>query len=295
MAQELEISERTVYRDLEVLEFAGVPWYFDDEDQCYRVRADFRFPTLGLTDEEAAGQALATALSRAVGLDASQGSQPTTRKLSSNSTPAIQQTLYDAARLIEVFDLKLVDHSQHHEAIKAAQQALLHGKQLIGNYESPYEDRARRIQLHPYRLCLIKNAWYVIGHQQGESTPRTFRIARFQTLRFLNDPANIPADFSLRDYFGNAWSVYRGANTYPIELLFKPPAAKIVVETQWHHTQKVSKHRDGSVTLTFTVDGLDEILNWLLSWTGKVQVQQPPELKTAFLKALRQGIEDNEA
>jgi predicted DNA-binding transcriptional regulator YafY len=279
---------------LEVLEIAGIPWFFDHDDQCYRVRPDFRFPTLGLTEEEAAGQAVATALSRAVGLEASQGSQPTTRKLSSNSTPAIQKTLHDAARLIEVFDLKLVDHSQHHEAIKTAQQALLHGKQLIGNYESPYEERPQRIQLHPYRLCLIKNAWYVIGHQQGKSVPQTFRVARFQTLRFLDEPANIPADFNLRDFFGNAWSVYRGACTYEVELLFKPLAAKIVVETQWHHTQKVAKHRDGSITLWFTVDGLEEILNWLLSWTGKVEVKAPPELKTSFLKALRQGIEDNE-
>jgi predicted DNA-binding transcriptional regulator YafY len=196
--------------------------------------------------------------------------------------------------LIEVFDLKLVDHSRHHEAIKAAQHALLHGKQVIGNYESPYEDRPRRIQLQPYRLCLIKNAWYVIGHQQGESDPRTFRIARFQTLRFLDEPAVIPVDFNLRDYFGNAWSVYRGASTYEVELRFKPQAAKIVVETNWHHTQKATKHRDGSVTLTFTVDGLDEIHNWLLTWTGKVQVQQPAELRTMFVKALRQGIEDCE-
>jgi predicted DNA-binding transcriptional regulator YafY len=293
IAQELEVSERTVYRDLEVLEFAGVPWYFDDEDQCYRVRCDFRFPTLGLSEEEATGQAISTALASATGLGSSQGSASTTRKLSANSSQAVQQTLSDAARLIEVFDLKLVDHSRHQEAIKAAQHALLNGKQLIGNYESPYEDDVKRIQLHPYRLCLIKNAWYLIGHEQGLTEPRTYRIARFRTLRFLDELAIVPRDFSLKGYFGNAWSVYRGLKSYNVGLWFKPHAAKVVGETQWHHTQEVIKHHDGSITLQFTVDGLTEILNWLLSWTGRVEVKQPQELRGLFVEALRRGIEDH--
>jgi predicted DNA-binding transcriptional regulator YafY len=293
IAQELEISERTVYRDLEVLEFAGVPWYYDDEDQCYRVRADFRFPTLGLSEGEAAGQAVATALTSASGLGPNQGSAPITRKLSANSSASVQQTLSDAARLIEVFDLKFVDHSKHQEAIKVAQHALLNGKQLIGNYESPYESKPKRIQLHPYRLCLIKNAWYLIGHQHGDTKILTYRIVRFRTLRLLDEPALVPGDFSLKEYFGNAWSVYRGLKSHDVELLFKPHAAKIVVETQWHHTQRVTTHRDGSATLQFKVDGLTEILNWLLAWTGRVEVKQPDVLRALFVQALRQGIEDH--
>ena len=30
IAQELEYSERTIFRDLQVLELAGIPWFFDD-------------------------------------------------------------------------------------------------------------------------------------------------------------------------------------------------------------------------------------------------------------------------
>jgi predicted DNA-binding transcriptional regulator YafY len=257
------------------------------------VRADFRFPTLGLSEDEAAGQAVATARSSASGLGIAQGSTPTTRKLASTSSDSVQQTLADAARLIEVFDLKLADHSRHQEAINVAQHALLKGKQLIGNYESPYEEKPRRIQLHPYRLCLIKNAWYVIGHQQGDAKILTYRIARFRTLRLLDEAALVPGDFSLKEYFGNAWSVYRGLKSHDVELLFKPHAAKIVVETQWHHTQRVTKHRDGSTTLQFKVDGLTEILNWLLAWTGRVEVKQPDVLRALFVEALKQGMEDH--
>lgn len=46
LAEELECSRRTVYRLLQTLSMAGVPWYFDDSCRAYRVRPGFRFPEL---------------------------------------------------------------------------------------------------------------------------------------------------------------------------------------------------------------------------------------------------------
>ena len=42
IAQKLDCSERTVYRDLQTLSAAGVPWYFDDFSQSYRIREGYR-------------------------------------------------------------------------------------------------------------------------------------------------------------------------------------------------------------------------------------------------------------
>ena len=293
IAEELECAERTVYRDLEVLEFAGVPWYFDERQQCYRVRSDYRFPALMLTEDEVLGQAVATALSKAPGLDVGSGAGPTTRKLAASSSEQVQQMFADAGRLIDVFDLKLADHSKHQEAIKTAQLALLQRKQLTGQYESPYEAGPVKLTLHPYRLCLIKQAWYIIGHLDGEPVPKTFRIARFKSLRGLDQHAEVPVDFNLRDYFGNAWAVFRGDQTYDVELRFFSDAAKIVQETTWHHTQQVKAHKDGSVSLSFQVDGLEEILHWILSWSGSVRVEKPSELKERLFEVLENAIQIN--
>src|SRR5688572_25883429 len=73
IAEELACSERTIRRDLEVLEFAGVPWYRDAADQTIHVRPDYKFPVLMLTDEELLGQALATSATRSPGLDVTPG------------------------------------------------------------------------------------------------------------------------------------------------------------------------------------------------------------------------------
>ena len=44
LAKELECSRRTVYRLLQTLSMAGVPWYFDQSCRAYRVRPGFKFP-----------------------------------------------------------------------------------------------------------------------------------------------------------------------------------------------------------------------------------------------------------
>lgn len=46
LAEELGCSRRTVHRLLQTLTLAGVPWYYDNQSQCYRVRPGYRLPGL---------------------------------------------------------------------------------------------------------------------------------------------------------------------------------------------------------------------------------------------------------
>ncbi len=264
---------------------------FDQDDRCYRVRQDFRFPSLSLTEDEALGQGTAAAITAGPGLEINSGAKPVTRKLAAVSKDELAQLLADAEGLVAVLDLKLADHSRHRDIIRTIQWALVKRKQLMGTYRSPYEADEVKLQLHPYRLCLVKQAWYLIARPIDETAPRTFRVARFKTLRMTDTNAQVPDDFNLKAYFGNAWAVYRGEQSYDVEILFNKEAAATVIEGIWHHTQKVRKNKDGSVTLTFQVDGLNEIVRWILGWGCRANVIQPPELREMILTQLNQSIE----
>lgn len=290
IAAEQECSERTIYRDMQVLELAGIPVEFDQEDRCYRVRQDFRFPSLNITEEEAIGQGTAAAITTGPGLNINDGAKPVTQKLAATSKEDMAQILADAQELVAVLDLKLADHSRHRDIIRTVQWALIKRKQLAGTYRSPHEPKEVKLHLHPYRLCLVKQAWYLIARPDGEDAPKTFRVARFKTLRMLDSNAQVPQDFDLKGYFGNAWSVYRGDQSYDVEVLFSKEAAGTVTEGVWHHTQKVKKNRDGSVTLTFQVDGLNELVRWILGWGNRARVIQPPELRDLIVDQLNQTL-----
>jgi len=294
IASELEVTERTVYRDLQALEFAGVPWYYDADEQSYRVRADYRFPVPNLTDDEVIGQAVATAITKATGLDVAGTSAPTTQKIAAASDDDTKQLLADTEQVVCVLGLQLADHSRHQGTIQKVQQALIQKLRVNGTYSSPYEPKPVELHLNPIRLCLIKNAWYLIAHPVNDSEPRTYRIARFDRLDLLNEAAVVPSNFDLKAYFGNAWAVFRGARTFDIQVRFLPDAARIVTETQWHATQKATPAPDGSVVLSFQIDGLEEICNWLLGWSGRAEVLEPKELRKMVADNLRAGLALNQ-
>ncbi len=293
LAVELECSERTIHRYLDVLKYAGVPYWFDKEQSCYRVRPGFRFPVLNLNEDELLGQALAGSVSARDDIGVGRGGQITTEKLAAVSDTKAKSLLEQASQLVSVLDLKLVDHSQHQETIRTIQWALLKSRQLTGTYQSPYAERPGRVALHPYRLCLVRHAWYLIARPGEQDQPRPYRANRFKTLQILDAPADVPADFDLQAFLGNAWGIFRGDKTYDVEIHFSADAATQVTETRWHHTQQAKRHRDGSVTLTFRVDGLDEIIWWLLGWSGFAKVVKPEALRIRLLEQLQAGIELN--
>ncbi|MCE9561222.1 MAG: transcriptional regulator [Planctomycetes bacterium] len=290
-ATELECSERTVFRDIEVLRLAGVPIVFE-QDTGYRLLADARFPVPALTSDEAIGQAVAAVVADTPNLKPGLGATPVTRKLAAAAPETTRRLLGDASGLVAVLDMKLADHAQHQDAIRVVQRSLLAHTKLAGSYRSPHEPQPTEVILHPYRLCFLKQAWYVVGRPEGGDHPQTYRVHRFDpNLRQLPDPADVPEDFDLRTYFGNAWSVYRGEPSYEVEIIFNQTAANVVLETVWHRTQQAHRHPDGSVTLRFTIDGLTEIVRWVLGWSGSCRVLRPPELRDLVVARLRAGLE----
>lgn len=291
---ELEVSERTVHRLRATLELAGVPVAFDKAENAYRVHGSYRFPPLHLTDDEAFGQAAATALSENEAFKLPRGSAGTSRKLADSGSERVRHILDEASRLLDVLGLKLADHPEQQTRITAVQKALVERKRVTGTYQSPYEPGPVTLDLHPWRIALVKQAWYLIARPDGEDQPRTYRIVRFRSMKATGLPAAIPDDFDLKGYFGNAWAVYRGDTSYDIELRFAADATDTVLEHVWHHTQKVERHAGGEVTLRFTVDGLNEILRWVVGWAGRVRVVKPAELRDLVIDHHRKAVAMNE-
>ncbi len=293
IAAQLEVSERTVFRDLNVLELAGVPWSYNKEHHHYWVRPGYLFPALNLSDDEMIGQATATVITNAPGLDVTKGAAPATLKLWANSREQASKLLEDVEKLTAVLDLKLADHSGSHETVRTIQWCLCQGRKLTGTYTSPYEPKLKRLDLHPYRLCLVRQAWYLVARPSNADQPQTYRVTRFQTLRPSDAPSVVPDDFDLKAYFGNAWGVFRGRESFQVQVRFSRETAELVTETIWHSTQTVERHEDGSVTLGFVVDGLTEIAYWILGWSGRVTVVNPAELREMVLEHLRKAVDLN--
>lgn len=97
LAKELGCSRKTVQRDLHVLEAAGIPYFWDERDRCYRIRRDFR---LGIVDPPAPPS------ERPVGSPpaANTRGELTAEHFAERSRQSAERLLPELERLVDVLD-----------------------------------------------------------------------------------------------------------------------------------------------------------------------------------------------
>jgi predicted DNA-binding transcriptional regulator YafY len=81
----------------------------------------------------------------------------------------------------------------------------------------------------------------------------------------------------------------RGSTTYDVELLFDAEFAETISDTHWHATQDTDNRPDGSMLFRCKVDGLDEIVWWIMSM-GPHCVVKKPKVLAQQVKSLAMDI-----
>lgn len=281
LAEQLGVAERTVYRDLSLLTDLGVPHYFDAEAERYRVRKDFFLPPVQLS----AGEALAL-LCLANGLGGEEQialTGPASQAVEKVRGQLPQRVLDELGDVHQHIDVNLPASGPAGESIRdvfgLVRQAIHQRRALRCGYESlnaatddgPFTFR-------PFALTFDQRAWYAIGHHDGRGEVRRLKLNRFIAVEPTEIPYAIPDDFSLAAYRGNAWRMIRGETLYHVAIDFTADVAETVSDTNWHPTQQIDYRGDGSITFHCEVEGLDEIVWWILGYGPHAHVREPIEL-----------------
>lgn len=292
LARELGVSRRTVFRDLNILSAAGIPYYYDPERRTYSLESSFFLPTLNLTLDESIS--ILIALREIIGklpLPLADKAIRAAIKIES-SLPSIIQRYCEpllekiGVRLSPVEEDRLLDKrfSVLREAISGQYKVSMVYESLFdaGN-KNPYGKVIETI-LSPYRLVFIQRAWYVIGYSSFHKGVRTFKLSRIRDLELL-DEKYVNWGFSLESYMGDAWVMIPEGRKYKVELIFSPRVARNVAEINWHKSQECYFLSDGSLRFTVEVDGIGEIFWWIMGYADEVKVVKPKKLAQMVCKA----------
>ena len=284
LAEHFDVTPRSIYRDFEVLEQIGVPYFFDDQTGGYRIRRDFFLPPVDLTLEESL--ALIALGQQVAGKEQIPFMQPAAKAIAKVRSQFPSKLREPLEAMTDATDIHLAAAGSSDgiaDVYELVRQAIATRRALRCSYESldAREDpsKAREVFLfHPYRLLFSKRAWYAVGHHGNRHEVRCLKLQRFCGCELTDQPYAIPEDFSLEQHLGKAWRMIRGSETYDVELLFDPAFAETIGDTHWHDTQQIDWCDDGSIIFRCQVDGLDEIVWWILSMGPHCVVRQPAEL-----------------
>jgi predicted DNA-binding transcriptional regulator YafY len=205
LAEELEVSVRTVYRDVDHLSAAGVPVYADiGRNGGFALLDGWRTRLTGLTAPEARALFLSGLPGPAGELGLGDEVQAAELKLLA-ALPADWQD--EARRMSSRFHLDpkgwfASGHKPEH--LKLVADAVWAAKRIAIRYDS--WTKISDSEIEPLGLVLKGGIWYVVARREGAF--RTFRLSQIVTLLVLDEHFERPADFDLPRYWQESTSSF---------------------------------------------------------------------------------------
>jgi predicted DNA-binding transcriptional regulator YafY len=292
LARILEVSRRTVFRDLNLIKHAGIPLSFDNKIQRYAIEKSFFLPPVNFTHEEALGLLVLTQKygTRAT-LPNFKSIASAMMKIESSLPSEIRDYCGSAIKNIEFRFAPMADASLASLLFERLLKASQTRESLTITYDSYLEKEEIQTRINPYRLVFISRAWYVIGYSSKHKEVRTFKVERILDAKPTGKHFRPQTNFDLDAYFGNAWQMIRGDQQYHVRIRFSPKVAGNVEEVLWHPTQQTERLEDGSLLYEVDVDGVGEISWWILGYGKEAVVEAPSALKKIIREHVRKMAE----
>ncbi len=272
LAERFEVSQRTIYRDVEALSAAGIPVYMTKG----------RGGGIALTPGFAVGKALLTESERAdvlAALKALGGVVPgeadgALRKLGALFGSA-------GADWIEVDFSSWSDPQRVAEAFSLFKSAILERCVVRFVYSSGKGETTARM-VEPMKLCFKGQAWYLYGYCRDRQDMRLFKLSR------IRNPTKTERTFQ-RDCPPHAleWNPLPQGELAEVTIRLSAEMAFRVYD----EFERFDRLEDGAFLGRFAMPIGEGLFQYILSFGEQGEVTEPPEVREQIAARLRNMLE----
>ncbi|GGL35218.1 transcriptional regulator [Nocardia jinanensis] len=217
LARRLEVTKRTVLRDMEALSAAGIPVYAErGRGGVFALVPGFEPDAEQLTAAEARALFVAGGRGTAEALGLGSSFCSALHKLST-ALPDDQHRLVTHVR-----DRIVLDGGGWHrepaalDALAEVQAAVLDDERIRIRYQSKQATAPGDRTVDPWGLLQVGTTWYLVAAHRGR--PRSYRVSRISAVRRLGEPTRRPPDLDLQQVWRQMRDDFRGAPATEIVL-----------------------------------------------------------------------------
>lgn len=287
LADECEVCERTIYRDIQALTISGMPICFNPSTRGYQFESKVFLNSLTFELDEAAAlaQCLRPFLSSSTPLTADL--QRAYEKILA-SLPGERQQKVNWLR--EAVDIHLASQpvDVRGDIFRGVEKAINSRNRLKISYYTKSTESLSERKVDPYLAVFRGRAWYLVAFCHWRNAVKLFRMDRIKRLEMLRETFDLPANFSGSAFFASSWLIEQG-EPVNVKLRFFPDTARWVKDGNYHPSQRITELEDGSILFEATVAGTREITRWILGYGPEVEVLEPEWLRGQVAVLLEQA------
>ena len=280
MGRDLEVSDRTVKRDIEFMrDRYGLPIEYDEDryGYYYTQRVD-HFPVAAMTEAEMFALLVADkAIAQYHGTPFQKPLRMAFRKLTGQLDGRERYSLENLGLALSFRPFAPEDADLH--AFRVITRALQEKRVLEFDYRKLGAREQARRRVYPYHLACIDNHWYLFAHDEARQAIRTFVLTRLANPAATKERFVKPKNFDPDKYLAGSFTVMKGEEQHDVAIVFDAWGADLVRGRQWHSSQVFTDLPDGGARLTMRLTSLEEIERWVLSWGVHARVVEPAALR----------------
>ena len=294
LAAELEVSTKSVHRDLEFMrDRLQLPLEYDPHRFGYYYTEEVTsFPSTQLTEGELLALVVAEkALQQYRGTSFEKPLLSAIKKMEQSLPDTISLDLADIERTISfrtraapVLNLRVFN---------ILAKATTGRKQLELSYRKPGQLNPERRVIDPYHLANINGEWFLFAFDHLRHDIRTFVPARIISVKQTGKTFVRAQKFSLEERLRDSFGVLSGQGSFEVIIRFNKQVADYIREKRWHDSQKLRPLPHGGVELQMRLSGLAEVERWVLGWGGNASVVKPRELADSVRNAAKKILGGN--
>ncbi len=280
LAEEFQVSERTIYRDLGILSGAGIPYEYS-RDYGYRILPGYYLPPLMFTTQQAAALLMGAEFIKL-------RSDASINREANEAADKIRAVLPETVlqHIDELIDRTSLDPYWLHqvptnEYFSKLSDAIVQRRTVWIEYFVGSRKEVTRRQVDPLGLVFYTDHWNLVAFDHLRRDIRQFALEYIQEMDVLTRRFTSPEGFVLKSYlqehgasFGSARIVLRfAASTYKAARSSIPA----LLEDE--------KHEEEYVTVSFRFDNMAYLSRYVLRFGDKIEVLKPRVLQE-YVRAL---------
>lgn len=271
LAEKFEVSRRTILRDVEDLNRAGIPIVSSQGyDGGISIMENYKIDKTLLSKGE-----MAAILAGLQGLDSVSSTNIYRQLIHKLSAKASSNIAVDGNIII---DLSMWDKSAVSQKIELIKGAIDSNQIIEFTYYSPNGTADRRIE--PYRLVFQWSSWYVWGYCTKREDYRMFKLSRITNLYVVNEK------YSARDipeYTCDKLRHTRGTVEAAVKF---DKSVKWRLIDEWG-CDNFEEDTEGNIVIKFTWSDKDSLFNWILTFADSAEFISPLEMREEFADKVR--------
>lgn len=283
IAEEFDISRRTVFRDMNMLAEMGVP-VISDKDRGYSISKYGNIPPLMFTERELTTLIVGLGFLRGQVDDGlSQSARDLELKIQSVLPDHLKQFMRTTSDKVVLYPYEKESSEQKNsDTWYQIMDAIHHNKSVLFDYHSNSQNETRKRNVDPYILVYYTDHWDLIGHCNDSNSLRTFVLDRISGLETDH------SSFSTRRGLGLKDLLFRGSDYIPIVVDVDERIAAAFLRALPARVNRTQKTTTG-FEFEFEFNNTRWINQWLLQYGGAVRILSPKSVvedRNELLKSL---------